>query len=158
MWDLTIYTPSGPYVLADIHSLFQSMWDPPIHPLRSPASLLAHCLVSTLLLSSASLLVHRPMSGSDTICNSPSPPLADIDHFGLSLKVFKTLLLGRGFHTLIKNVSFSSPTDVESHNIFADTSFLSYKVVYFVFIGNINHSLMYRNEVQKIPYWIIRIH
>ena len=34
----------------------------------------------------------------------------------LSLKVFKTCLLGRGFHTLIKNVSFSSPTDVGSHN------------------------------------------
>ena len=25
-------------------------------------------------------------------------------------------MLGRGFHTLIKNVSFSSPTDVGSHN------------------------------------------
>ena len=36
--------------------------------------------------------------------------------FGLSLKVFKTRLLGRGFHTLIKGVSFSSPTDVGSHN------------------------------------------
>ena len=29
---------------------------------------------------------------------------------------FKTRLLGRGFHILIKNVSFSSPTDVGSHN------------------------------------------
>ena len=36
--------------------------------------------------------------------------------FGLPLKVFKMRLLGRGFHTLIKNVSFSSPTDVGSHN------------------------------------------
>jgi len=30
-------------------------------------------------------------------------------HFGLPLKIFKTRLLGRGFHTLIKKVSFSSP-------------------------------------------------
>ena len=36
--------------------------------------------------------------------------------FEFFLKVFKTCLLGRGFHTLIKNVSFSSPTDVGSHN------------------------------------------
>ena len=36
--------------------------------------------------------------------------------FGLPLKVFKTRLLGRGFHTLVKNASFSSPTDVGSHN------------------------------------------
>ena len=48
-------------------------------------------------------------------CNSPSPPLADIVLFGRSFKVFKTRLLERGFHTLIKNVSFSSPTDVGSH-------------------------------------------
>ena len=36
--------------------------------------------------------------------------------FGLTLKVFKTCLLGRGFHTLIKNASFFSPTEVGSHN------------------------------------------
>ena len=36
--------------------------------------------------------------------------------FGLLLKVFKTRLMGKGFHTLIKNASFSSPTDVGSHN------------------------------------------
>ena len=29
---------------------------------------------------------------------------------------FKARMLGRGFHTLIRNVSFPSPTDVESHN------------------------------------------
>ena len=29
---------------------------------------------------------------------------------------FKTRLLGRGFHTLIRNDSFTSPTDVGSHN------------------------------------------
>ena len=36
--------------------------------------------------------------------------------FGLPLKVFKTRLLGRGFRTLIKTVSFPSPIDVGSHN------------------------------------------
>ena len=30
---------------------------------------------------------------------------------------FKTCLLGRGFHTLIRNVSFPSPTDLGSHNL-----------------------------------------
>ena len=41
--------------------------------------------------------------------------LADIVLFGLSLKVFKTRMLGRGFHSLIKNVSFPSPINVGSH-------------------------------------------
>ena len=35
--------------------------------------------------------------------------------FELPLKVFKTHMLGRGFHTFIKNVSCSSPTDLGSH-------------------------------------------
>ena len=112
MWDLTIHLPSVPSVFAGTRSLLQSMWDPPIYHLQGPASLMAHCLVSTPLQGSASSLAHRTVSGSDTICNSPSPPLADIVLFGLSLKVFKTRLQGRGFYTLIKNVSLSSPTDV----------------------------------------------
>ena len=57
---------------------------------------------------------------SDTICNGPSPPLANIVFFGLSLSSFPSRflkrLLGRSFHTLINNVSFSSPTNVGSHN------------------------------------------
>ena len=36
--------------------------------------------------------------------------------FGLPLKVFKTRLLERSFHTVIKRISFSSPIDVGSHN------------------------------------------
>ena len=78
----------------------QPMWDLAIHPLVSPTSSLAH----------------HPMSGSDTICNSPSLPLADIVFFVLPLKVFKMRLLRRYFHTLIRNTSFSPPTDVRSHN------------------------------------------
>ena len=89
-----------------IHPLWgqQGAGTPPcVHPLRC----------------SASSLAYRPMSGSDTICNNPNPPLADIALFGFPfrafLKVFKTHQLGRGFHILIQNVSFSSPTDVRSH-------------------------------------------
>ena len=73
-------------------------------------------MISPPLRGSASSLGHRSVSGSDTICNSLSPPLADIVFFEFSLKVFKTCLLGRGFHTLVKNILFSSPTDVGSHN------------------------------------------
>ena len=69
----------------------------------------------------ASSLAHCPLFGSDTICNSSNPPLADIVCFGplrivVSLSVFKTCLLGRGFHTIIRNVLFRPPTDVGSQN------------------------------------------
>ena len=40
---------------------------------------------STSLGAPASSLAHRPVSGSHTICNSLSPPLADVVLFGLSL-------------------------------------------------------------------------
>ena len=93
------------------------MWDLTIHPIWGPASSLAlipfsnRCGTSTKstpLRASVSLLTHRSVSGSDTICNNSSPPLADIVLFGLPLKVFKTCQFGRGFHTLINDVSFSS--------------------------------------------------
>ena len=140
MWDLTIHPSSGPNIFIDTQLLFTtdvgshnpppsepsvltgalsslpSMWDPPIqftppsrpiihvHPLRVSASSLAHC----------------PVSGSNTIYNNSSPPLADIVLFRLPISGFSSMFflkrpLGRGFHTLIKNVSFFSPTDVESH-------------------------------------------
>ena len=35
---------------------------------------------------------------------------------GFPLKVFKTRLLGRGFHVFIRNASFPSSTEVGSHN------------------------------------------
>ena len=115
MWDLTIHPPSGPSVFAGTRSLLQSMWDPPIHPPLDPSVLAGTPPCVHPLRGSTSSLAHRPMSGSCTICNSLSPPLADIVLFGLPLKVFKTCLLGRGFHTLIKSASFFSSTDVESH-------------------------------------------
>ena len=49
-------------------------------------------------------------------CNGLGPPLSDIVLFGLTLEVFKTCLLRRGFQTLIKSVSFSSLIDERSHN------------------------------------------
>ena len=51
----------------------------------------------------ASSLTHHSMSSSDTICNSPSPPLADIVLFSPLRRQphsFKTRLLGRGFPPL----------------------------------------------------------
>ena len=48
--------------------------------------------------------------------------------FGFPLKVFKMRLLGKGFHTLIKGVSFSSPTDVGSHT-HCDVPFFFFFVV-----------------------------
>ena len=83
-------------------------------PTSGQRLLLVHYLVSTPLRGSTSSLAHCLGSGSDTICNRPSPPLLDIVlfwlfPFGLPLKIFKTRLLGRGFHTLTKKVSFSYP-------------------------------------------------
>ena len=89
--------PLGPSVLTGT--------PPCVYPLRGTARRLAHC----------------PVSGSDTICNDPDPPLADIVLLGLSLsgfpfraspQSFKTRLLGQGFHTLINDVLFSSPTNM----------------------------------------------
>ena len=92
-------------------------------PFRGPASSLTLVLLSnwcgisqsTLLLGSASSLAHRPVSDSHTICNRPSLPRVDIVLFRFSPQSFKTCLLGRGFHTLIKNDLFHSPTNVRSH-------------------------------------------
>ena len=85
---------------------------------RGPTSLLADCLVSTPFGATSSLAL-CPVSGSYTICNSPSPPHIYCPlwafSFELPLKVSKTRLLGGGFHTLIKNVLFSFPTELASH-------------------------------------------
>ena len=59
----------------------------------------------------ASSLTHLPVSNSDTrYC-----PLWLVT-YRRRPHDFKTCLLGRSFHTLIRNVLFSSPTDVRSHN------------------------------------------
>ena len=90
-----VHPPSGLNLLADTHSLLQSMWDSPIHPFQGIASLLAHHLMSTPLRGSTSSLAHRPMSGIDTICNGPNPPLTDVVLFGLSLSGFPSSILKR---------------------------------------------------------------
>ena len=118
MWDLTIH----PSILARTHSLSQSMWDPLIHPFEAQHSCwhIASCPPPFGVQPLSPSLAHHPVFNSNTICNSSSPPRTDIVLFGFSLlnslKVLKRVLLGRGFHTLIKNVSLSSPTDIGSHN------------------------------------------
>ena len=79
----------------------QPMWDLTIHHFQGPASSLAlvsffnQCGISqfTPLRGPTSLLAHYPVSSSDTICNSPSPPLADIVLFGLSPSGFSSRFL-----------------------------------------------------------------
>ena len=58
-------------------------------------------------------MAHHPVFGSNTICNSPNPLLADIILSGFLLPG----LLKRGFYTLIENALLPSPTDVGSHKI-----------------------------------------
>ena len=66
---LTIHPSFKSNVIANTRSFLQSMWDPTKStPLRGPTSLLAHSLVF----------------GFNTICNSPSPLLANIILIGLS--------------------------------------------------------------------------
>ena len=95
------------------------MWDLTIHPSWGPASLLAH----------------YPVSASDTICNSPSPLLSNIIRFGpyhFQSHGFKMRLLGRGFHTLIKNVSFPSQPmwDLTIHPSWGPASLLAHYPVF----------------------------
>ena len=120
MWDLPIHSPLEPSVLASTRSFLQSMWDHSIHPLSRSSVLAGTSPHVHPLRGSTSLLAHRPVPDSDTICNSPSLPLEDIVlldfFFQASSQGFKMHLIGRGFHTLIKNAAFSSPTDVRSHN------------------------------------------
>ena len=79
------------------------MGPPPNPPSFGAQHPTGHRLVSTPLRGTASPLAHRSVSGSNTICNGPSPPLADIVLFGLPLKAL-TRQLGEGFHTLINGV------------------------------------------------------
>ena len=100
--DLTIHPfRGGPRMFC---SPLQQIRDLTIHPFRGPRP---HWRT-------------WPVSSYNTICNSLSPLLTDIVRFALlciviSLTVFKTSLLWRGFYTLINNVSFSFPTNVGSH-------------------------------------------
>ena len=77
-----------------LHSPLQPMWDFTILPLGGPVSSLAH----------------RPVSGSDNICKLKLTarrycPLWPI-MYRREPQGFKTRLLGKGFHTLIKRCFF----------------------------------------------------
>ena len=83
--------------------------------LQSPASLLAHRLLSTPLRGTTSSLAHRSVSGSDTICNCLSPLLADIVLFRLSLSGFLSRFLNASAREKFRRsykISCSSPTNV----------------------------------------------
>jgi len=104
---------SGPSVLAGTRSFIQSTWDhPQIHPPLGSSILTSTPPRVYLLRRTARRLAHRLVTGSDTICNDPDSPLADIVLFRAFPQGFKTHLLGEGFHTLINDDLFSSPTNM----------------------------------------------
>ena len=59
-----------------------------------------------------------PLMAHHSVFDYDSPPLVDMSFWGFPFRAFSqgftTRLLGRGFHTLIRNASFPSPTDVGS--------------------------------------------
>ena len=106
MWDITIHPHSRPSVLAGTLSFLQSMWDrSQIHPPLGPSILTDTSPCVYPLRGIARRLAHRSVSGSNTICNNPDPPLADIILFRLFLsdspQDLKTHMLMEGFQTLI---------------------------------------------------------
>ena len=85
--------PSGASVLVGTLSFLQSMWDrPQIYRPLGPSVLTDTPPRVYPLRRTARRLAHRPVSGSDTICNDSDPPLADIVLFGLSLSDFPSRL------------------------------------------------------------------
>ena len=118
LWDITIHPLWGQHPR---WYSFLSLIDvglPPNPPPLGP-SVLTGTPPRVYIRGTTRRLAHRPMSGSNTICNDPNPPLADIVLFGLPLSSFpfKTCLLGEGFHTRIKGVLFSSTINVGHHNL-----------------------------------------
>ena len=104
---------------AGTRSFLQWTWNLcQILPLLGPASLLAHCLVSTPFgeqpphwhvarcLALIPFVTAQAQTHRQQILSSLSFP------FRASPQDFKTRLLGKGFHTLIKSVSFSSSINV----------------------------------------------
>ena len=87
----------------DFHTLIRNVL------FLSPTNVGSH---NPLLLGPEFSLAHHLVSDSDTIHNSSSPD----NPFLAFSRGFKTHMLGRGFHTLVRYVSFPSPTDVGSHN------------------------------------------
>ena len=112
-------TPSlGLNILADMTLVpFSRCETPQSAFFHGLVSLLAHRLVFTPLWGSAASLTYRPVSGFDTICNGPSPPLAYIVFFGL---IFPQDFLNEStrerFPHVYKECFVLFPTDMGSHN------------------------------------------
>ena len=89
------------------------MWDLLIHPFSGPSIHTSTPPCVHLLRGSASLLTHRSVSYSDTICNNSSPPpdkLSSLSFpFQTSPQTFLKCLLGREFHTFTKKMFSSLP-------------------------------------------------
>ena len=111
--------PLGLIILARTHFLLQLMWTPQSTPFvaQRPCWHIASCPPPfgtqpprwDIARCRALIPFVMPKPAASRYC-----PLWAFS-FGLPLKVFKMGLLGRSFHTLIKNASFSSPTDRGSH-------------------------------------------
>ena len=86
MWDLTIHSPLVLSVLASTHSFLQLIWDNPIHPLWAQYPYW-HTTSCPPPFGARLPCWHHPMTNTDTICNSSSPPLIDIVPFKLFLSV-----------------------------------------------------------------------
>ena len=121
------------------------------------------CVSYPLPQGPTSSLAHRPVSCSDTICNDPFPPLTNIVCFSpimyrRPLHGFETCLLGRNFHTHIRNVSFSSSTEVHLtlnfFNRFLNLHFCVSNIFMnfnkcLISVGNDHHSNMSKQIEQK---------
>ena len=88
--------PSGSSVIAGTLFFLQSTWDrPQIHPPLGPNVFTGTPPRVYPFRGTARRLTHRPVSGSDTICNDLGPLLADMVFFGLSLSGFPLKALRR---------------------------------------------------------------
>ena len=93
------------YVLMVTSSKLQWKWGREKFP-----SLFSTLFPSVLWFEVLRMRLYQPKFIADRYCYLWTFP------FGIPLKVFKMHILGRGFHTLMKNVSFPPPTDMGSHN------------------------------------------
>ena len=141
--------PSGPSVLAGTFSFLQSMWDrPQIHPPLEPSVLTGTSPRVYPLWGTTRRLAHRPVSGSDTICNGSIHPYQILSSLGFPFRAspqgFKARLLGEGFHTLINGDLFSSPTNVGHHTF--DLNFIPYRLVNY---KNCEHQEPIRHKIER---------